>query len=590
MINMAFTISSLIFNAILFVFFFSKPKLSSKENEIFSKILICSLIGIFIEVFSFILVRLNLDETNTLYVFTNKLILMYYAWWGTLFANYIGKISNHEKFNLLYNKIIIILSIILIICPLSFIKQNELIIPSGISVYLIYLMSIIYIIISVFFMLKEIKKDNIRKYIPLIGLIIFGFIVVFVQLIYPQLLLLSFVHTIIIYLVYFTLENPDLYLIKELTQTKSYLEQSNIDKNNFICEVSTEINNKIDKLENNLNSINKNNMNQKVKECLDILSLSKNELLNVLDISSLDVNKLKLTNTYYDAEKIVKSVYLKYKKYVSKDVDYRLNTDKLPLKVYGDSIKVKQILSSLIDNSIKNTKEGFIELRVNAIIKYDVCKLIFTLEDSGEELDYDYLYYLLNYENLLTNKDLKTKDRAEINLNVIKKMVNLMGGTFNIQSANNDKGSKIIITINQKIAVDKVKNNSKYEKFTKEYKDIKTVCLISKNTELSKTIKTVCKKKKLNYLYYDETKKCLDLLRKKEKYDYIFIDENMDKINAIRFLNKCKEIPNFNGKVYIILNKSNVYYEKKLIEEGFSGFIVSSVKTKEFTNFINSKL
>lgn len=590
MINMAFTISSLIFNAILFVFFFSKPKLSSKENEIFSKILICSLIGIIIEVFSFILVRLNLDETNTLYVFTNKLILMYYAWWGTLFANYIGKISNHEKFNLLYNKIIIILSIILIICPLSFIKQNELIIPSGISVYLIYLMSIIYIIISVFFMLKEIKKDNIRKYIPLIGLIIFGFIVVFVQLIYPQLLLLSFVHTIIIYLVYFTLENPDLYLIKELTQTKSYLEQSNIDKNNFICEVSTEINNKIDKLENNLNSINKNNMNQKVKECLDILSLSKNELLNVLDISSLDVNKLKLTNTYYDVEKIVKSVYLKYKKYVSKDVDYRLNTDKLPLKVYGDSIKVKQILSSLIDNSIKNTKEGFIELRVNAIIKYDVCKLIFTLEDSGEELDYDYLYYLLNYENLLTNKDLKTKDRAEINLNVIKKMVNLMGGTFNIQSANNDKGSKIIITINQKIAVDKVKNNSKYEKLTKEYKDIKTVCLISKNTELSKTIKTVCKKKKLNYLYYDETKKCLDLLRKKEKYDYIFIDENMDKINAIRFLNKCKEIPNFNGKVYIILNKSNVYYEKKLIEEGFSGFIVSSVKTKEFTNFINSKL
>ena len=137
MINMAFTISSLIFNAILFVFFFSKPKLSSKENEIFSKILICSLIGIFIEVFSFILVQLNLDETDIIYVFTNKLILMYYAWWGTLFANYIGKISNHEKFNLLYNKVIIILSIILIICPLSFIKQNELIIPSGISVYLV---------------------------------------------------------------------------------------------------------------------------------------------------------------------------------------------------------------------------------------------------------------------------------------------------------------------------------------------------------------------------------------------------------------------------------------------------------------------
>ena len=590
MINIVFAICSLIFNAILFIVFFSKPKLFSKENKIFSNIIICSLLGVLLEIFCFMLLQLNFNENNGLYILTNKLILIYNAWWITLFSEYIGEISNHSKLNSIYNKITIIMSFILLIVPLSFIKQNNMIIPSGLIVYLVYLVSIIYVIISVFLMIKEIKKDNIKKYIPLLFLIVVGLIVIFIQINYPHLLLLSFFDTIIIYLVYFTLENPDLYLIKELTKTKNYLEQSNIDKNNFICDVSTEMNNKIDELENNLKNINKTNMNQKVKECLSILNLSKNELLNVLDISSMDANKLKLTNTSYDVENLIKSVYLKYKKLVPKNVDYRLSINGLPLRVYGDSIKVKQILSSLIDNSIKNTKDGFIELKVNAIIKYDVCKLIFTLEDSGEELDYDYLYYLLNYENLLTNKDLKTKDRAEINLNVIKKMVNLMGGTFNIQSANNDKGSKIIITINQKIAVDKVKNNSKYEKFTKEYKDIKTVCLISKNTELSKTIKTVCKKKKLNYLYYDETKKCLDSLRKNEKYDYIFIDENMDKINAIRFLNKCKEIPNFNGKVYIILNISNVYYEKKLIEEGFSGFIVSSVKTKEFTNFINSKL
>lgn len=580
MINMAFTISSLIFNAILFVFFFSKPKLSSKENEIFSRILICSLIGIIIEVFSFILVRLNLDETNTLYVFTNKLILMYYAWWGTLFAIYIGKISNHEKFNLLYNKIIIILSIILIICPLSFIKQNELIIPSGISVYLIYLMSIIYIIISVFFMLKEIKKDNIRKYIPLIGLIIFGFIIVFVQLIYPQLLLLSFVHTIIIYLVYFTLENPDLYLIKELTQTKNYLEQSNVDKNNFICDVSTEMNNKIDELENNLKSINKTNMNQKVKECLDILSLSKNELLNVLDISSMDANKLKLTNTSYDVENLIKSVYLKYKKLVPKNVDYRLSINELPLRVYGDSIKVKQILSSLIDNSIKNTKDGFIELKVNAIIKYDVCKLIFTLEDSCDEMDYDYLYYLLNYENLLTDKDIKNKDKAEINLNIIKKMVNLMGGTFNIQNSNKGKGSKIIITINQKMVERLEEKSNKYDKFTEEYKEIKSVCLISKKEENEKIIKSVCKKKKFNYLYFDETKKCLDLLRKNEKYDFICIDEDMEKINAFRFLNKCKEIQNFDSKIFVITEKKDMNSKTYLLNNGFNSVITEPIKKK----------
>lgn len=580
MINMAFTVCSLIFNAILFVFFFSKPKLYSEENEIFSKILICSLLGIFIEVFSFILVQLSLNENNLLYVFTNKLILIYYAWWGTLFATYIGKISNREKLNLIYHRIIIILSLVLLVCPLSFIKQNGLIIPNGLSVYLVYLMSIIYVIISVFLMIKEIKKDNIKKYIPLVGLIIFGFIVIFVQLTYPQLLLLSFVHTIIIYLVYFTLENPDLYLIKELTKTKNYLEQSNIDKNNFICDVSTEMNNKIDELENNLKSINKTNMNQKVKECLSLLNLSKNELLNVLDISSMDANKLKLTNTSYDVENLIKSVYLKYKKLVPKNVDYRLNINELPLKVYGDSIKVKQILSSLIDNSIKNTKEGFIELRVNAIIKYDVCKLIFTLEDSCEEMDYDYLYYLLNYENLLTDKDIKNKDKTEINLNIIKKMVNLMGGTFNIQNSDKGKGSKIIITINQKIVERAEEKNNKYDKFTKEYKEIKSVCLISKKEESEKIIKSVCKKKKFNYLYFDETKKCLDLLRKNEKYDFICIDEEMEKINAFRFLNKCKEIQNFDSKIFVITEKKDMNSKTYLLNNGFNGVITEPIKRK----------
>ncbi len=580
MINIVFAICSLIFNAILFIVFFSKPKLFSKENKIFSNIIICSLFGVLLEIFCFMLLQLNFNENNGLYILTNKLILIYNAWWITLFSEYIGEISNHSKLNSIYNKITIIMSFILLIVPLSFIKQNNMIIPSGLIVYLVYLVSIIYVIISVFLMIKEIKKDNIKKYIPLLFLIVVGLIVIFIQINYPHLLLLSFFVTIIIYLVYFTLENPDLYLIKELTKTKNYLEQSNIDKNNFICDVSTEMNNKIDELENNLKNINKTNMNQKIKECLSLLNLSKNELLNVLDISSMDANKLKLTNNSYDVENLIKSVYLKYKKLVPKNVDYRLNINELPLKVYGDSIKVKQILSSLIDNSIKNTKEGFIELRVNAIIKYDVCKLIFTLEDSCEEMDYDYLYYLLNYENLLTDQDIKTKDKAEINLNIIKKMVNLMGGTFNIQNSNKGKGSKIIITINQKIVERAEEKNNKYDKFTKEYKEIKSVCLISKKEESEKIIKSVCKKKKFNYLYFDETKKCLDLLRKNEKYDFICIDEEMEKINAFRFLNKCKEIQNFDSKIFVITEKKDMNSKTYLLNNGFNGVITEPIKRK----------
>ena len=144
MINIVFAICSLIFNAILFIVFFSKPKLFSKENKIFSNIIICSLLGVLLEIFCFMLLQLNFNENNGLYILTNKLILIYNAWWITLFSEYIGEISNHSKLNSIYNKITIIMSFILLIVPLSFIKQNNMIIPSGLIVYLVYLVSIIY--------------------------------------------------------------------------------------------------------------------------------------------------------------------------------------------------------------------------------------------------------------------------------------------------------------------------------------------------------------------------------------------------------------------------------------------------------------
>ena len=84
MVNISFSACSLVFSLILLVVYFSKERISNKETKIFSKILICTVLGIIIEIICYFFRINNYGANDLLYIIINKLILIYYIWWGTL--------------------------------------------------------------------------------------------------------------------------------------------------------------------------------------------------------------------------------------------------------------------------------------------------------------------------------------------------------------------------------------------------------------------------------------------------------------------------------------------------------------------------
>ena len=252
--------------------------------------------------------------------------------------------------------------------------------------------------------------------------------------------------------------------------------------------------------------------------------------------------------------------------------------DNIPNELYGDSIRVKQIVSTLLGNAFKYTKDGYVEFRINSIIKSNICRLIIVVEDSGCGIDVFKQKEIMSNHEELTNAEIINKDNLELNLKLVRKIINIIGGTFIIESGST-KGAKITVTLNQEIVTS---NNDTIEnKYKDYYNDIKNIGVISSNEKNVRVVKSIGKKNGDVVESFDMTKTCLDKIRNGESFNIVVIDEDMDKIDARSFLDKVRQVDGFKGKVFVITKKKSINLKKELKEYGFDAVLINPLNKKD---------
>ena len=115
-----------------------------------------------------------------------------------------------------------------------------------------------------------------------------------------------------------------------------------------------------------------------------------------------------------------------------KDIKFNyLISSVLPDYLYGDSIKLKQAINSILENALNYTTSGEINLEVNGIVKYGVCRLIITISDSGKGMSIEEVNNILSLNSeALSEIDLRNRDGDILNLKEVKKLVSLLGGNL----------------------------------------------------------------------------------------------------------------------------------------------------------------
>ncbi len=574
----------LIYLVVLIVSYFSKSHLKTKENKYYSILLIINFIGLLLEILCGILGNKLPDDAIICHFFT-KLFMCFMTYFTLTLTIYIYSLcfeKNENVFNRIKNLTCIVgmlSTFFIFVLPIT--TGNGF--ATGLSCDYTYNVGTVAITASIITIFCHIKTVKMKKVLPFLAFTLFNIIIVFIQRINPTVTLTTSMESIVLFIMYFTIENPDLKIIEELTKTQAMTEASNAEKNKFIFSITNDIQDKIDKLDklylemSNCNSLEI--INEDLVKSKNIIDTARNKIRNTIDVSSLDVRNLYEVKNKYNPKLLFNSIYYNYKNKLDKNIDFRIiMEDNIPNELYGDSIRVKQIVSTLLGNAFKYTKDGYVEFRINSIIKSNICRLIIVVEDSGCGIDVFKQKEIMSNHEELTNAEIINKDNLELNLKLVRKIINIIGGTFIIESGST-KGAKITVTLNQEIVTS---NNDTIEnKYKDYYSDIKNIGVISSNEKNVRVVKSIGKKNGDVVESFDMTKTCLDKIRNGESFNIIVIDEDMDKIDARSFLDKVRQVDGFKGKVFVITKKKSINLKKELKEYGFDAVLINPLNKKD---------
>ena len=583
------TIISFFYNVLLMIAYFSKDKIKTLENKVYSKLIIINFIGIILELFCTIFAGYA-EDYLMFYTILNKLFLIELTVWCSVFSIYVFLISSNKEKNqlrlylkkvtMLHIIIDIITMILIFVLPVQF-NMNSLgyvMYSYGPSVNIVFGSSTLYIILMVTCLVKNFKNIKSKKYLPIYVYMVIGVLVGIIQKLYPEILAFTSMEAFITVIMYFTIENPDKKLLEEAHISKKIADAANEDKSMFIYNMMNDVKNIARDINKSSEEIlNSDDIEENKYFARKIIS-SNNKLYSMAnDIYNIDVIddiNVKTISNKYNIKVLLKEIVRKNKKlFEDKGINFRYSIDSnLPNTLYGDSINLKNVLNTILGNSYKYTNRGYVELSANAIFKNDIARLVIKIEDSGIGIRAEELDKCLNKN---------TKDQNS--LYGARKIINMMGGNLLISSEYN-KGTTVTIILDQKIVIDDDKDN--YD----SYVNNKKILIVDDDNSNIKLIGKILDKH--NILYDSSTlgKEALDRIRKGDKYDLILLDEDMPYMNGISVMNKFSKIKGFDIKVILLTRNNSIKYDEGYKDSGFSDYIIKPIDKDDLVNKINKWL
>ena len=615
--SLYFQIASLFYLGLIMIIYCTKKKRNTLENKIYLGLLIVTFIALILDMAS-----VYLAIVNPTHFFANPLCKLYLVGilgWVFLFTYYVFVISskknrsdeeNLEKPGKTYFKkafyillfIYLISSLIILLIPLNIYSDGNLMYTYGPSAILSYTVAGICVIFWLVIMLSNYKDIKDKKYLPAFAFIVLATISVIIQATCPEILLVTSAATFITVLTYFTIENPDLKLINELNFAREQAEKANNAKSEFLSSMSHEIRTPLNAIVGFSQALVEEEISNEAKEEVnDIIMASENllEIVNgILDISKIEANKLEIVNTEYEPMKILEElVSLSKARLGEKPIEFRTNFDSLlPKTLFGDYMRIKQIILNLLTNAIKYTKTGYIEFRVNCIQKGNICRLIISVEDSGIGIQKDKIDKLFTkFERFDIEKNI-TIEGTGLGLAITKKLVELMNGKIVVQSIYG-QGSKFTVALDQQIVITPTISTgetiSKEDPIDLSLLADKKVLIVDDNKINLKVASRLLKDYNIKTVESDSGFECINRILQKEEYDLIFLDDMMPRMSGVETLKKLKEISNFHTPTIALTANAISGMKEKYLKEGFDDYLSKPIDRKELNRvirkFLNTK-
>jgi len=399
--------------------------------------------------------------------------------------------------------------------------------------------------------------------------------------------------------------------VTELIEAKELAEQRNLSKNKFLSRMSHEIRTPMNAILG-ITEIQTENetLSPDTKEAFGEIYNSGYLLLgiinDILDLSKIEAGKLELMPSIYDVPSLINdTVHLNVIRYDSKPIEFNLYVDEsLPLKLYGDELRIKQILNNLLSNAFKYTDKGGISLSVAAksAQRDREITLVFSVSDTGQGMTRDQLDKLFDeYTRFNTEANSATQGTG-LGMNITKLLVNMMNGEISVESEPG-KGSAFTVCIPQgtvdaevlgrelaenlmQFRIDRTEQMKKGLQIVREYMPYGKVFIVDDvetNLYVARGLMTP-------YGLSVETAtsgfEAIEKIKGGSTFDIIFMDHFMPKMDGIEAVKIIRGL-GYTRPIIALTANALAGQAEMFMENGFDGFISKPIDIRQLNATLN---
>lgn len=243
-----------------------------------------------------------------------------------------------------------------------------------------------------------------------------------------------------------------------LIKARDEAENATLAKSSFLATMSHEIRTPLNGVIGMARLLERTTLTPQQKEYVDSVMISGDALLSVindiLDFSKIESSQMQLENVPLPLKRVIEETFnLLSAKAVEKNLElkYNLQPD-VPLFIYGDITRLRQILLNLVSNAIKFTSKGSVQIFVSHLPNgHDKLKLRFEVRDSGIGIAKDKISRLFKSFSQAESDTTRNYGGTGLGLAISKNLVELMGGKIWVESEQG-KGSSFFFTIETETA------------------------------------------------------------------------------------------------------------------------------------------